>query len=182
MPTIAALVLSLPERHRLLCEALKSISDQTRPPDDTVIGIDPRRLGEADNMTRLQDATSCDWFAFLHDDDLWHPEHLAVAEKFFDTADVIVSRFDLVGRSVSTMEPWHDDFDDLRRTNWVSSPTCILARASVCDRWVGPYDKYRWVDWAQLNYLLDQGARFVDTRQTTVTCRFGDWGNGSWKG
>ncbi len=182
MPTIAALVLSLPERHHLLCEALKAIGGQTRPPDDVVVGIDPRRLGEAANMTRLQDATDCDFFAFLHDDDLWYPEHLAVAEKYFDTADVIVSRFDLVGRPVSSMEPWHDSFDDLRWTNWISSPTCVLARASICDRWVGPYDKYRWVDWAQLNYLLDKGARFVDTKQTTVTCRFGDWGNGSWKG
>ena len=28
--------------------------------------------------------------------------------------------------------------------------------------------------------LKNKGARFVDTHETTVTCRFGEWGNGSW--
>lgn len=182
MTTIAALVVSLPERHGLLCEALASIQAQTRPPDDVVVGIDPRRLGEAANMERLQAATTCDWYAWLHDDDFHHPEHLATAEKFMDDYDVIVSRFELVGRPVSTMEPHHDNFEDLRHTNWISSPSCVLARASVCDRWVGSSNGRRWVDWAQWNYLLDKGARFVDTGQVNVTCRFGKWGNGSWKG
>lgn len=165
----------------MLSDCLGSIHAQTRQPDDIVVGIDPYRLGECGNMNRLQDATDCDWYAFAHDDDLWHPEHLAVAEKYLDDFDVIISRFDLVGRPRSTMEPHHDDFQDLRVTNWISSPTCVLARRTICDRWVGPYGPYRWNDWAQWNYLLDRGARFVDTGEINVTCRFGDWGNGSWK-
>lgn len=181
MPSIAALVVSLPERARLLNEALQSIHAQTRPPDDVVIGIDPRRLGEVGNMNRLLDATDSEWVSFLHDDDLWHPEHLAAAEKHMDEADVVVARFDLVGRPWSTIERWHDNFEDLRYTNWICSPSSLVVRRDVWGRWCDPYPPFRWVDWANLNRVLDIGARFVDTRQVTVTNRFGDWGNGSWK-
>jgi hypothetical protein len=180
VPTIAALIVSLPERAHLLTECLASVHAQTRQPDDIVIGIDPRRLGECRNMERLQRSTDCEWYSFLHDDDLMHPEHLALAEKFMDDHDVIVARFTLEGRPRESMEPFHSDFEDLRRTNWISSPSCVIARSSVCDRWVGPQNGRHWNDWAQWNYLLDKGARFVDTGTISVTCRFGSWGNGSW--
>lgn len=180
MTTIAAIVVSLPERHDLLKEALDSVHTQTRPPDDIVIGVDSRHYGEVENMNRLIEATDCGWLAFLHDDDLWHPDHLAVAESLMDVADVIVSRFDLEGRPFSTIEPWHENFDDLRFTNWICSPSSVVARRSSFGKWVGIYDHYRWNDWAQWNHLLDQGARFIDTSQVTVINRFGPWGNGSW--
>ena len=80
MTSIAALVVSLPERHHLLIEALDSIRAQTRQPDDVVVGIDPYRYGEVRNMNRLIDSTDCEWVAFLHDDDVWENDHLAVAE------------------------------------------------------------------------------------------------------
>lgn len=177
MASIAAVVVSLPDRHHLLTEALASIHGQTRAPDDTVIGVDPYRLGEVGNMNRLIAATDCDWLAFLHDDDLWAPDHLATAEKHLD-ADVIVARFTLEGRPANTIEPWHDNFSDLRRTNWFP-PSCVVARREVFGEWVEP-DRHRWVDWTMWNVLLDRGARFVDTHETTVAYRFGDWKNGSW--
>lgn len=181
MPSIAAVVVSLPDRHELLCEALASVRGQTRQPNDTVVGIDPYRLGEVANMNRLLDATDAEWLAFLHDDDIWHPEHLANAEAHMDAADVIVARFDLVGRPWTTMEPWHDDFADLRRTNWIGSPSCVVARRDAFGRWCDPYGPFRWVDWANYNRLLDAGARFVDTRRVTVDYRF-TGSNGSWRG
>jgi len=179
--TIAAIVVSLPERHDLLVEALGSVRLQTRAPDDTVIGIDPRRYGEVDNFNRLIAATDCDWLAFLDDDDLWEPEHLAVCEKYMDDYDVIVSRFDLVGRPWSTIEPWHNDFEDLRWTNWIGSPSMVVARKSVFGEFIHPHHPYRWVDWCNYNRLLDAGARFADTGVVTTKYRFGDWGNGSWQ-
>lgn len=182
MTTIAALVVSLPDRHHLLCEALASIQAQTRPPNDVVVGIDPYVRGEVGNMNRLIDATNSEWLAFLHDDDLWWPEHLATCEKHFDDADVVVSRFDLVGRPWATIEPWHENFADLRRTNWIGSPSMVVARRRVWEYWCGPYGPYRWVDWANYNRLLDAGARFVDTGVVTTSYRFGDWSNGSWGG
>jgi len=177
--TIAALVVSLPERRDLLTEALQSVWVQTLQPVDTVVGIDPRRLGEVANMNRLIDATDSDWLAFLHDDDIWHPDHLAVCAEYFDDADVIVSRFDLIGRPWSSIEPWHTDFEDLRRTNWIGSPSMVVARRRTFGRWCNPTPGRRWVDWANWNRLLDHGARFVDTGRVTTDYRFMG-GNGSW--
>jgi glycosyltransferase involved in cell wall biosynthesis len=181
VPSIAALVVSLPERAHLLTEALASVHAQTRQPDDIVVGIDPRLLGEVGNMNRLIDATDSEWLAFLHDDDLWHPEHLEVCESLFDTADVVVSRFELVGRPVSTIEPWHENFEDLRFTNWIGSPSMVVARRSVFRRWCDPFGPFRWIDWANYNRLLESGARFADTGLVTTSYRFFG-GNGSWKG
>lgn len=179
MPTIAAVVVSLPPRHDLLVEALASIRSQTRAPDDTVIGIDPYRYGEVANMNRLIRSTDCEWLGFLHDDDLWEPEHLAIAEKYFDDYDVIVSRFDLVGRPWNTIEPWHENFEDLRWTNWIGSPSMVVARRSIFGEFVNPTGQYRWIDWCNWNRLLDLGARFVDTKTVTTKYRFMG-NNGSW--
>jgi hypothetical protein len=178
--TLAVLVTSLPERGQLLAEALGSVAGQTHAPDDIVVGVDPYRLGEVANMNRLMSATDCEWVAFLHDDDLWKPNHLATAVSYMDRADVIVSRFDMVGRPWSTIEPWHDDFQDLRWTQWIGSPSMVVARREVWGEWCEAGNPYRWVDWANYNRLLDAGARFVDTRERTAIYRFGDWGNGSW--
>lgn len=180
--SIAAIVISLPEpkRQPLLLEAIQSVWDQTRPPDDMVIGVDFSRIGEVDNMNRLLWATDCDWLAFLHDDDLWMPEHLAVCEKHMEGADVVVSRFDMVGRPWHTIEGWHDDFEDLRWTNWIGSPSMVVARRETFGEWVGARPGFRWNDWSQWNWLLDKGARFVCTDEVTTIYRFGEWGNGSW--
>jgi hypothetical protein len=184
MVTIAAVVCTLPTpvRQPLLFEAIRSVYDQTRPPDDMVIGLDYSRLGEVANLNRLIAATDCEWLAFLHDDDVWLPEHLEVCERHMADADVVVSRFELVGRPWSTIEPWHDNFDDLRSTNWIGSPSMVCVRASTFGQWVEPggYGT-EWVDLTNWRRLLDKGARFVDTRQKTTLYRFGEWTNGSWK-
>jgi glycosyltransferase involved in cell wall biosynthesis len=180
MTTIAAVIVSLPERANLLTECLASVHAQTRQPDDIVVGIDPRRLGEVGNMNRLLDATDSDFVAFLHDDDLWMPDHLATCEALFDNADVVVSRFDLVGRPWTTIEPWHSDFADLQRTNWIGSPSMVVARRATFGRWCEPYGKFRWIDWANWYRLWESGARFVDTGKVTTSYRFMG-GNGSWR-
>ena len=179
--SIAVVVSSLPARKRqpLLLQALQSVWDQTRQPDDMVVGADYSRIGEVANMNRLLRATTCDWVAFLHDDDLWAPNHLEVCEQHFDDADVVVSRYDLVGRPWHTIEPWHDNFEDLRWTNWIGSPSMVCVRRDLFGEWAEP-DHHRWVDWTNWNRLLDKGARFADTHTVTVTYRFGNWSNGSW--
>jgi hypothetical protein len=179
---VAAIVVSLPERLPLLVDALASVRIQTRPVDDTVIGIDPYHYGEVANMNRLIRATDCDWLAFLHDDDLWSPDHIATAERHFDTADVIVSRVTLDGRPQHTIEAQHDNFDDLRRTNWFP-PSAVVVRKDVFGEFTDPPQPppRDWVDWSNWRRLLDAGARFVHTNEATMTYRFGSWGNGSWR-
>ena len=181
--TIAAVVVSIYERRKLLPEALESIYDQTCPPDDVVIGLDPRRLGEAANMNRLMRATDCDWVAFQHEDDLWHPNHLmsAVTQIAADSADVLVAGFRSVGRLQSTFPPYPSHFDHLRVDNWFP-PSVVMANREVFGEWCEANSAYGWVDWANWNRLLDEGARFAYTGATTVDYRFGPWGNGSWNG
>jgi glycosyltransferase involved in cell wall biosynthesis len=180
---ICAVVVSLPERHELLGEALESVRSQTREPDDVVIGIDPYRLGEVANMNRLIAATDCEWLAFLHDDDLWMTDHLERCEALFDEADVVVSRFDLVGRPWNTIEPWHDNFDDLRFTNWIGSPSMVVARRETFPGFQQPTPRHRWVDWQTWNSCLDAGLRFADTGVRTTQYRFHEaYPNGSWRG
>lgn len=180
MTTIAVLITSLPERRTLLCEALESVADQTLPPDDVVVGVDPYRLGEVKNMNRLIGATDCDWLAFLHDDDLWLPNHLSVAAEHMDTADVIVSRVTTVGRPQHTLEPQHDNFADLERTNWFP-PSAVVVRRDVFGEWCDPERQppRDWVDWANWRRLLRSGARMVHTNEPTLLYRFMG-GNGSW--
>ena len=180
MTRIAAVVVSLPERHGLLVEALGSVNAQTRRPDDIVVGVDYRHYGEVNNMNRLMDITDCEWVAFLHDDDIWLPHHLATIDALITSEnEVIVSRFDLVNRPWSTIEPWHENFNDLRHTNWIGSPSMVAVRKSTWGKWCEPYGKFRWVDWANYNRLLDNGAHFIDTHEVTVQYRFMG-GNGSW--
>ena len=133
-----------------------------------------------EDANRLIDATDSEWLAFCDSDDLWHPEHLATCATLFDDADIVVSRFELVGRPRSTIEPWHSNFGDLRFTNWIGSPSMVVARRSVFGRWCDPYGPFRWIDWANYNRLLDAGARFADTGRVTTSYRFMG-GNGSWR-
>lgn len=181
MARIAAVVVGLRERLALLGEALASIDAQTRQPDDLVVGIDYSRVGEVWNQNRLLQAVDADWLGFLHDDDLWYPTHLEVAEEHFDTADVIVSRFDMAGRPEHTIEPQHDDFSDLRWTNWFP-PSAVVVRREAFDGWLPPTKQFRWVDWRTWNHLLDREARFVHTNEVTMTYRFHHGQNGSWGG
>lgn len=176
---IAVCVVSLPDRHALLAEAVASVHAQTRQPDDLVVGIDYSMRGEIWNMNRVMAATDAEWVAFLHDDDLHAPDHLATAVPFMADYDVIVSDFALDGRPASTIEPFHEDWADLERTNWFP-PSAVVVRREVFGEWSEPEREHDWVDWANWRRLHRAGARFVRTRACTMVYRFGPWSNGSW--
>lgn len=173
-------VVSLPERAHLLSEALASVHAQTVQPDGILVGIDPRVVGEAENMNRLIRAASTEHVAFLHDDDLFHPTHLETGLRH--DADFIVSNFDLIGRPASTIEPHHCDYADLERTNWFW-PGCVivrrdhfLARGGFTE---APHGE--WVDWTTWKNHYRAGATFACTHQSTAVYRFGLAENGSWR-
>lgn len=181
MSSIAAIVVSLPERRRLLTEAVDSVWRQTRQPDHLLVGVDYAHVGEVENNNRLiRAAGDVDWLAFLHDDDLWLPKHLEVAERFFGSADVIVSDFCTPGRKWDI--PKQQDFSMLRRTNWFP-PSAVVVRREVFGLWVEPSvaPPRDWVDWSNWRRLLEGGARFVHTDVESVAYRFDhEFGNGSW--
>lgn len=181
---MTACIVSLPERHTLLAEAMASVREQTVQPEAVLIGIDPRICGEAENCNRLIRAASTEWVAFLHDDDLWRPNHLEQLLAHSADADVVCASFDLDGRPESSIEPHHCDYDDLTRTNWMW-PGCVMARRDALLDWGGfiqaPHGQ--WVDWTSFKSWLAQGARFACSHERTAIYRFGHgFGNGSWKG
>lgn len=178
--SVTVCLVSLPERHRLLCEALESVHAQTLRPDAVLVGIDPRVVGEAENMNRLIRAASTEWVAFLHDDDLWDPDHLLHGTSI--EADIAVASFRLHGRPEHSIEPHHCDYQDLRRTNWFPPSAVLARRQPFLDR--GGFvhaEPGAWVDWTTWKKQLDAGATFACTHATTMTYRFGDWSNGSWR-
>lgn len=159
---IAAVLVSLPERHALLAEAQRSVWDQDRRPDHLLVGVDYGRIGEAENMNRLIEAAVASarypdrlWLAFLHDDDIWHHRHLAAAEALIMATepppalvgrddplappgrplDVIVAKFRVVGPRPPIT--WYDDWALLDRTNWFP-PSAVVARASTFGLWTPP--------------------------------------------
>lgn len=183
MASVAAIVVSLPERLELLKEALDSVAAQTVQPEAVVIGIDPRSVGEAENCNRLARAAGSEWLAFLHDDDLWRPQHLERLLDHAESADVVVASFDLAGRPEHTIEPHHCDYTDLWHTNWFP-PSAVMVRAAFFNdvggfREPGPGE--RWVDWTTWKDWLKAGARFACSHQRTMIYRFGPWNYGrSW--
>lgn len=178
---VTVCLVSLPERQHLLAEAIQSALAQTLRPDAILVGIDPRVVGEAENMNRLVRAASTEWVALLHDDDLWTPWHLEAAARH--DADVIVSNVTLSGRPANTIEPHHCDYDDLRKTNWFPPSAVVVRRRALLD--AGGFTDEppgRWVDWTCWKRLLDSGASFACTHEDTLIYRFGLAENGSWRG
>ena len=155
---IAALIVSLPNRHVLLDEAVKSVYHQTRQPDHLLIGVDyageQGGVGEVANMNRLIDAALDSAsvidddliLAFLHDDDIWAPLHLQRAVDLLEQGhEVAVARCTTTGGRPPLVRRCADevrarggdprvDFSDLMRDNWFA-PSMVVARASAFDHW-----------------------------------------------
>lgn len=205
---IAVIVVGLPQRLALLREALDSVHRQTRAPDHLLIGVDYAGIGEVLNMNRLLAAADASSgqdpealaYAFLHDDDVWTPRHLAVAEEHLEQGhDVIVSectttggRPPLVRRCVQELPSDVDpsfDARDIMRDNWFV-PSMVVARASTFGRWTDAEPAPEgslpgsgtWIDWTNWRRLHLAGARYAFTGLKTVFYRFGEWNEGrSWK-
>lgn len=74
--SISVVIPSIPTRTELLAEALRSAYNQTLPPTEVCIAVDTRREGAAITRHRALLMASCEWVAFLDDDDMFLPEHL----------------------------------------------------------------------------------------------------------
>lgn len=168
---------SIPERHELLAEAVRSVQSQTHPVTAHIVGIDLRRQGPAVVRNRLLEAVpSNHWVTFLDDDDLWQANHLAALVRVQEAtaADVVYSMCHITGRP--GWDPQFDTFDEdrLRQYNYI--PLNGIMRAGMLRRAGGfPTDGRVYEDWGMWLNMLDLGASFACTGERTWTYRFGDW-------
>lgn len=176
-------VVSLPERGALLAEALASVQQQTVRPAAVLVGIDPREVGEAENMNRLIRTATTTHVAFLHDDDLWTPTHLASGLRVLDGgADIAVSDLELRGRPRDSNFTHRCDYQHLHRTNWFPPSAVMAHRSRFLDRggFIPTERSGTWVDWGTWRAQHLAGARYACTHDASLIYRFGPWGNGSW--
>ncbi len=161
MPSVSAIVPTR-DRPELATEALESIINQSRPPDEIIIADDgdgaagatlAKRFGarvvhtggqgSATARNRAIELARSDWLAFCDDDDTWHPDRLARQLKLAHGETVLVFADAL--RSDGTRE-WSGRhpvagraFDALVLDNWIPTSTVLLRR----DAWerAGGFEK-----------------------------------------
>lgn len=167
MTDVTVITASLPERARLLAEAIASVVAQTVPVAH-LIGIDAG-AGVAEIRNRLVAAADTEWVGFLDDDDLLDPHHVHTLLWASHGADVVIPycRFDgpplpegYCNRPYSRLE--------LRR-HGIFPITVLARRQAVLD--VGGFSSTGWDDWKLWNAMADAGARFATVRQVTWTYR-----------
>ncbi len=116
MPVTA--VVTTCDRPEFLRRALRSVHAQTCPPDTVVVvddgasrahlpGTVHHRVGPysgpgAARNAALRDQT-CEWLAFLDDDDEWHPDYLAEAAALAANAEVVLTAFEKINRHGATV-------------------------------------------------------------------------------
>lgn len=144
--TVTAIITTIPPRADQLTEALASVHAQTHPPDAVVVTVDTERRGPAPqrNDAVYSCPTLTRWVAFLDDDDIWYPQHLAVLLDAADTtgADVVYPWFELRdahGRDINVHDPlfiggeraFGRPFDETARTHLLTTGNFIPVTALV---------------------------------------------------
>lgn len=164
---------TIPERARMLAEAIATVAAQTAPPTGHLIAVDHRRSGPAELRTLLVGSASTEWVAFLDDDDLLDADHLErLAEVAGPDVDVAYSwcRLDPPGAIGDQFYNQPYDRQALRR-HGIFPITVLARRAAILDcGGFRPEDRYE--DWALWNRMADRGARFACLPEPTWTYRF----------
>jgi len=150
MPSISAIVPTC-NRPEMAAEALKSIVEQTRPPDQIVLVDDGhdhsgRKLADQFNvelietrgrgpaMARNRGVTLAigEWLAFCDDDDIWLPQRLEKQEtRIGEKVDLIYAdALDDEGERLLTGREAREGqvFGSLLLDNWVTTSTVLLRR------------------------------------------------------
>jgi len=189
--SVAVCVPTIPRRRDHLERALRSVSDQQLPAGVTVtasIALDEDGEGAAPTRNRAWRNADSEWIAFLDDDDLLRPNHVALclAHALAERVDLVYPWFNIhnsSGNDVSASDPLRVPVDghyvspygvafndDLRRelmtrNNFI--PVTVLVRRELLDR-VGGFPTPgtdEWTetcceDWGLWRRLLDAGATF----------------------
>lgn len=168
---ISVVTASIPSRTAMLAECVASVSAQTLPPLEHLIGIDHARWGSAAMRNTLLAGARGEWIAVLDDDDLLWGEHLAKLRAVSD-ADIVYSFCEVVGKEWNPNSPF--DENRLRSGNYI--PATSLIRTELLRSLNGWRDSANCQDgledWDLWLRALDAGARFVCLPEITWTYRF----------
>ena len=161
---VTVAVATIPPRATKLAEALVSVTQQTRQPDAIVVEYDHERTGAAATKNRALARVATGWVAWLDDDDLLRPEHLATLTAAAESsgADVVYSWPEVIGWHDALADRFGEPFDpeELRRGNYIH--TTALFRADMA-RSVGGFKCPPGTDhddWGLYLGLLNAGAMF----------------------
>lgn len=181
-PDITVCIATIPPRAKLLRKALASVVMQTLQPAVIVVEYDHDRTGAAATKNRALAKVDTAFVAFLDDDDVVYPEHLAKLRGAADyaEADVVYSMPFIPqipgGIDPSGMKGAPFDPDELRRRSYIQ--TTSLVRTKLIQSTGGfqcpagsDYD-----DWGCWLALLDAGAQFHHVPEQTF--QWEHWGVG----
>lgn len=173
IPTIAS-------RTRMLTEAHASVIRQTLPADAILVGVDTDRDGPAVVRNRLVEQVETEWVAFLDDDDLLHPDHLATLMTVARTsgADVVWPWFTVSGGTdpfpMHKGRQWNPDDPHQIPVTALVRTAAFRAVGGFKTMGEGPTDKYGnrcGEDWALWLALSAAGYRFHHVESVTWTWR-----------
>lgn len=170
MGDVTVITPTLPERAGLLAEAMASVAAQTYQAAAHLVGVDHARRGPARVRNDLLAAADTEWVAFLDDDDLMDPDHVAILLGNSDGFDVVGSycRFD--GPPLPTK--YVNRRFDLRilRQHGCFPITVLARRKTIAEAgWFRPEDRYE--DWSLWNRMADNGGTFNILPRETWTYR-----------
>lgn len=179
---VTVLTPSMPGREHLLAVAVESVAAQTVRPRAHLVRIaaparelGPNPIDAARQRNILWRTADTEWVAWLDDDDIWLPEHLAtLAPALAPGVDVVYSHSALTNRHTDVTD-WRQEVlvNQLRANNCIASNAIV--RRSAIEK-VGGYPEdydygrhafatgrgaYTWEDWAMWVLLAESGARFV---------------------
>lgn len=160
-----------PRLHTTLDGALRSVWEQTRPPDAVAVAVDSTHAGAAATRNRALSMVRTEWTAFLDSDDLLAPGHLEQLERHQQEtgADVVYPHFTVILAGGATgPDPFFDregqpfDPELLKTRNTI--PVTVLARTRMLldvggFAPKGPPDN-PCDDWGCWEKLVAHGARF----------------------
>lgn len=158
---------TIPPRYSELGRAIRSVAQQTRPPEAHLIACDHRAEGQVAIRNRVLPVIDTEWIAFLDDDDEFLPHHLeALVSCAVDSrADLVYPWFHVEG-GVDPLGAFGKPFDpqSLREANYI--PITHLCRTELAQEALFPLCPDEWhdegcADWGFLLRLLDLGASFV---------------------
>ena len=161
---------SLPERAKMLAEAIESVAAQSLQPHAHLVAVDHRRTGPSGLINQLVKAARTEWVAILADDDLFLPHHLETLMAHSDAADMVLSWSRIEGRDIDQYRGEFFAYDLVNRQDTGMRGT-FMFRKSLWER-VGGWPPSPIEDWKFMVACVQAKARLVPVYEETWIYRF----------